>query len=523
MKHLKKLAGVLLALVMVMALGAPAFASDAPAAPDGDPSSWDGKNPVEVKGTITVTNAVEGATSKLYRIFDLVEYNRDTNAFLYKINENWGGFFADPATDAASGRNYVDIDEDGYVTWKNNADVKAFAKAALDWADANGVNPVGSKVANSDNGTNKVEEEGKLPTWTLTFTDLPLGYYLLNSSDGAVCSLNTAAPNVTIENKNPQSVIEKKPVDTSTMVGKVLEFNTEFKAYPTGIQYKVTDTIRKGLSFSDEQFKAMTITVGETKYEGTEAIIAAGITVTKTDAGFEVNFPKEYVANLLEDGVDIVIHYEMTVTAEGVTVVENDATLNYGEDFEVTDDSKAEVPTYCFNLVKLNGNSMKQIEGAKFKLYDSETGADPIWLIKEDGTAHEGDDAHDYQYRVATQQEIDDQAEGLTDTIEAGNVVVAGLKAGTYWLEETEPPAGYNPIDGRQSFTIVDADLMSNAANADGTFDADTGVKVLNKTGSLLPSTGGIGTTLFYVVGGVLVLGAVVLLITKRRTSVDDE
>ena len=120
---------------------------------------------------------------------------------------------------------------------------------------------------------------------------------------------------------------------------------------------------------------------------------------------------------------------------------------------------------------------------------------------------------------MATQQEIDDQAEGLTDTIEAGNVVVAGLKAGTYWLEETEPPAGYNPIDGRQSFTIVDADLMSDGADTDGVFDETSGVKVLNKTGSLLPSTGGIGTTIFYVVGGVLVAGAGILLVTKKRMS----
>ena len=108
---------------------------------------------------------------------DLTAYNRNTNAYLYKVNSGWEGFFADPATETASGRNYVDIDEKGYVTWKDGADVKEFAKAALAWAKGNNVPEVASKVADATNGTNKQEEEGKLPTYTLTFADLPLGYY----------------------------------------------------------------------------------------------------------------------------------------------------------------------------------------------------------------------------------------------------------------------------------------------------------------------------------------------------------
>ena len=129
-------------------------------------------------------------------------------------------------------------------------------------------------------------------------------------------------------------------------------------------------------------------------------------------------------------------------------------------------------------------------------------------------------DDHAYHYRVATPEEI--AAGGTITTIVAGNVIVSGLGSGDYWLEETKAPSGYNAIEGRQKFTIQDADLMAGEA-VDGVFDETSGVKVLNKTGSLLPSTGGIGTTIFYIGGGVLVVAAVVLLITKRRAGADDE
>ena len=100
MKRFKKLAGIVLALVMVMALAVPAFAA---AGPNGDPSVLE--DTTNQTGTITVTNAVENSTSKLYRALDLTAYNRDTNAYLYKVNSGWAGFFADPATETASGRN----------------------------------------------------------------------------------------------------------------------------------------------------------------------------------------------------------------------------------------------------------------------------------------------------------------------------------------------------------------------------------------------------------------------------------
>ena len=119
----------------------------------------------------------------------------------------------------------------------------------------------------------------------------------------------------------------------------------------------------------------------------------------------------------------------------------------------------------------------------------------------------------DGTYRVATGAEKN--AEGFQPaTIEAGSVTIKGLDSGIYYLEETKAPAGYNVLPGRVEVKIEGANL--NATVTDNTW-TDGGVHVINQTGTELPSTGGIGTTIFYVLGSVLVVAAGVLLVTKKR------
>ena len=102
-----------------------------------------------------------------------------------------------------------------------------------------------------------------------------------------------------------------------------------------------------------------------------------------------------------------------------------------------------------------------------------------------------------------------------TIVVTGGKVRVEGFDNGTYYLEEVKAPEGYNKITVRQKFIIQDGNL--DAIFNGGIYSTGSGVHVVNKTGSLLPETGGIGTTLFYVLGGLLVAGAVVLLITRKR------
>ena len=112
------------------------------------------------------------------------------------------------------------------------------------------------------------------------------------------------------------------------------------------------------------------------------------------------------------------------------------------------------------------------------------------------------------------------KAEGFVSAvIKAGKATVEGLDANTsYWLQETKAPAGYNILAKRVEVKIEEANLTTTM-DGDVWETGDGGVQITNQTGTELPETGGMGTTLFYVVGGLLVVGAAVLLITRRRMS----
>ena len=162
---MKKIISVLLALVMTLALSVSALAAG--------------------EGSITVDNAVNGKTYTIYRIFALNSHSNDYKAINYKVSEKWKGFFEANA----EGLKYVDIDGQGYVTWKKNASAADFAAEAIKFAKANSIVNDGDAVA----ANGKVE-----------FKNLTLGYYLVQSDLGALCSLDTTMPNVTIKEKNAE-------------------------------------------------------------------------------------------------------------------------------------------------------------------------------------------------------------------------------------------------------------------------------------------------------------------------------
>ena len=255
----------------------------------------------------------------------------------------------------------------------------------------------------------------------------------------------------------------------------------------------------KGLTFN----KDVKVTVGSNDLTLNNEY---AVTAPADGATFKVTFAESYL-NTIDSDTDIVVSYTATVNKDAEIGNTNTAQLKYGNNSTVQ--STTTTYSYKFDLVKTD-NSKKLLTVAKFKLYDSQTDTTPIKLIKDSTTGN---------YRVAEKNET-----GAVEEIEINSynaVTISGLNKKTYYLEETKAPDGYNKLTERQPVELGKegfvADATINNSGLEGATWTKGGVRVINNTGATLPSTGGMGTTLFYVLGGGLMVAAVVLLVTKKR------
>ena len=441
-------------------------------------------------GTITVKNTKAGKTYSVYEIFKLESYSNSGDAFSYTVMDDFEEFVT-----TGEGKNYVDVNEAGYVTWKTGASEKDFSQKALAYVKEKGINPsVESKTAQTDG------EEVK-------FEGLNLGYYLVDSSLGALCGLTTTKPDAEIEEKNGEPTVEKEVEElpagswgeeNSASIGDTVNFRTTITVRSGAQNYVLHDVMNKGLALVENsiEVKVNGQTVNASNYTITYGVENYDATTKDT---FTIKFNDSYVAGLA-DGTTIVVTYSAKLTSDAVIGVEgnpNKTYLDYGENNRTTEDT-TKTYTFEFDIVKTN-TSKKLLTGAQFKLYTAKTGGKEVPVKK----VSEG------VYRVDTTL-----TEG--DIIEAGHVTIVGLDNGTYYLDEIKAPDGYNKLTSRVEIIINNA---NNNATLVGDIYQNGGVQVINNTGAELPSTGGIGTTLFITIGSILVLAMGTILVTKLRVS----
>ena len=458
-KTFKKLFAALLAAALVLAMAVPAFAVTN-----------------ATKGSIKIDHTVSGETYTIYRMFKLDSYNAESNTYSYTVEPAWETFFS-----TGAGSSYIDLDSNGHPTWKTGADAAAFAKAALTWAADKKISGT-KETATGD---------------TVTFSDLGLGYYLVDSSLGALCGLNTTNPDATIKEKNEKPEI-KKEVQTSAgdwssennaKIGDTVEYKVEIKVADGAQKYTVTDTMSKGLTFNNSSLKVTANDAVTTDY-----------TLTPTTNGFTLVLPETYVSTLTK-GTTIIVTYNATLNKDAVIDGDgnaNEVKLSYGN-HQNTVPSKVTTKSYQFDLVKVDGTTNKLLDGAEFELADGET---KLSFVKD--TAG--------NYRVAAAGE---DGATTTITVKNGKVNIYGLAGKTYTLTETKAPDGYNKLVTSETVNLADG--SKTHATIVGSVYKDGGVVVENHAGTVLPSTGGMGTTLFYVIGGGLMVAAIVLLVTKKR------
>ena len=476
MKHARKLTSLLLALVMVFALAVTVAAEEAGTA---EPA----------KGSITVDNPIEGQNYTAYRIFDVV-YDTEEH-YSYTIDSTSNSWFS-------TVKSYADTPANGLTLTLVKGTNTYVVTTTGDFSPAAFADAL-KKAVDGKNGRTLAVAGGKA-----TATDLDLGYYFVTSTTGALCNLTTTNPNANIHDKNDMP-FEKTAPETSVEVGQTVNYTikgkvpdyTGFKTYT----YLITDTMSKGLTFK----KDVKVTV-----DGTDVTTACTPTydVEKNANKFTVSIPvKSYPI-----GKEILVTYSAVVNENAVAVVStNEAKLTYSNNpttGETKDSQPQKKEVYSAKIVIDKFETGKQdtvkLEGAEFVLYKEET-------IENTKTTK-------YYKWNDTDQKVEwvtTQADATTvRTDNKGAASFKGLADGTYQLVETKAPAGYNQLTGPQEVKV--------AGSTTDTTKLSVEAKVANSAGTLLPSTGGMGTTIFYVLGAVLVVGAGVLLVTKKRMSQSD-
>ena len=459
-------------------------------------------------GTITIGNANAGQTYDAYRVFDFVpadEGNLQDSGGIYKLASKFSGlpsytYDNDGSSVAMSsfftvGDNDI-LDTSGLAT---EDDVKVFGKAVLAYVKANGI---------ANDGSTTASEEG-----VATISVSEYGYYVVDSSLGSAVSVNTTKPDAAITEKNSAPEIKKSVTDATNkstvysdntgndaQIGDTVEFTIAADLKRGGENYAIVDTLTPGLTLVDVQDSNISFSNGDLAYTIDNAYVDEN-----GNKGFKITFEGEPKADTTATVV-----YQAVVNKDAVVASEeniNEAFLIYGNGTETTHVT-TKTMTYPLQIKKIarGDNSGKVLPGAEFQ------------VIREfDNSVVKLTKVSDTEYKVDPEGTVE-----AIVTVTETPVTVEGLNAENYVLVETKAPQGYNLLES--SVTVGGTEskhaqqvTVSNTSKA-GAVQVAT---VEDGTGLTLPSTGGIGTTIFYIIGGILVVAGIAYFIVRRKADAE--
>ncbi len=560
MKRMRRIASLLLAMVMAFGLTATAFAAE-------------------------VVNET-GHTYAAYQVFKGTQQE--------SVGEGDGSITALGDIEWGSGvdgtallTELTGLEVGGAYPFQNCADaagVAAVLDRELDYTSA-----IAKAFANAAD-KHRTETSTPIPADKNATVNLEDGYYLFVDTQTAPDGVDAYNPallqvtgqTITIKQKYSVPEVEKKVSDTEdgglgdavdagigdsvyfTLTGTLPMNLEDYDSY----KYIFHDTLSDGLQYNGDVkvYLAAKGTDGEPDLAGKTEIAESGYTVATGDAAAEgdtltVTFADlKGVGGVTADSI-IIVEYSATLTEAAVIGKPgntNTVKLEYSNNPNTSDDPSkdtGETPgdtvyvfTYELDGTKVDGQTPdKTLKDAQFVLYRGKDGADPTYA---DGIPTNVEYAlvaggkltgwtDDRGTAIGTEEV---KGPGIVASGENGLFVISGLDAGTYYLEEVKAPAGYNLLKDPVKLTI-DAEISGGDAETnqpptigkldlitegkDGSIttpgDKDNGtvsLEVQNNMGALLPSTGGMGTTLFYIAGAALVLAAGVLLVMKRRAGI---
>ena len=431
------------------------------------------------KGTITINKSIVNESYNIYKVLDLETYDKVNNHYIYRAASGWETFL-DGATDYLEARNE---NGDKYYVWKDGVDksmAKEFAEKAYKYAKDNNITPTMTKKATST---------------SVVFDNLDLGYYLVDSSVGALLHLTTTNPTATVNEKNTLNPnVDKNVLENSTgvygkenddMIGSTINYKSTITTGAGYGSYVLYDKMDKGLTFN---VNSVVVKIGDDVVNANNYVVKTNV----TDYTFVIEFNDEFILKQPKN-TNIDVYYTATLNKDAT--IEGDGNINetflkYGNNI-TTDKKKTITYTYAFEIIKTNKEGV-ELTGAEFKLLDK-LGNEIKVILKDEETK---------TYRIATGNEI-----GVN--IKAGKATIEGLDKDSYKLKEVVSPEGYNKLTSPVEFSV-------NGKTND-TIIERTRVNVINYTGSELPETGGIGTKLFITSGLSLVLICGLVLVTKLR------
>ena len=565
MKKHGKIFAFLLAAVVTLTTG---FSMTALAV-EGDPAEGTGSAPGSGAGySITVDKNFKGQEYTLYKLF-----NATTNA------ERQGKTDADSETSVtANGIAYTLIDETDHALNKeftvtksdgtqavvkaedwfeyvngSNKNIKAKAGADITtelfrlWAKAYGVKTQGTLTAARDDDP------------SIQWTGLEDGYYYITTTTGTLVTVDSIAPNAIVKDKNTIPTIDKTVQEDSRItgsgsagdgvtgyqkqndvdLGQTVYFKTVIKAKKGASGYVLYDRMDKEFTFGgigtiavykgtvDDDHK-LTVNTDYVVEAGGDYYTAEG--VKDGTAAFRVTFQQSFLDKITED-TDLIVLYSAALNEDAVinTPVENGSILQYGNS-TFTEESITKTYTWGIDLYKYAGVIS---QGSADK---GDTGSSPDYTLKVT-PAEAWIDAAPGTTEASLITAEEGSFNGKATLVESdaeGKINLKGLDADTYYLVEVTAPKGYNKLDSKITVTVdSDSDLddavtgdqkhhaedivtpisLKNDTDANGSVHAD----VRNNEGTVLPSTGGRGTAVFYILGSILVIGAGVLLVARRR------